>query len=419
MRLFLAFLVITSALALAPLERCSREKALDHHYIVLFHQDTAPDCTNLERLQEWVSIRARGAKVLRPWSFSTYRGFHAFLDSNLLLDSIRSLPEVRLVEENCVFRVPTGELWNSSATVVEEKAALGTYWGKYRCDQCSATFTETDPAYPFKPPGTGKGVNVWILDTGVRITHTELAGHATWYWSAYGETTDNNGHGTHCAGIVAGVSTGIAPQTNIYAVQVLNRFGSGTTDAVVSGIQEAVKGSSLTPGVDIISMSLGGGASQALDDAVNAASTNPNGQKIPVIVAAGNDGRNAENTSPCRAEEAICIGATTSLNAVASYSNFGPKVIVLSPGSNIYSSWYTSDTAYNTISGTSMATPAVAGSVAVLGSLDDSQITPSNVRYQISLYSTKNVITGVPSTQNNWLIYDRWGYDENPIGCKL
>jgi len=178
----------------------------------------------------------------------------------------------------------------------------------------------------------------------------------------------------------------------------------------------AVEGAATTAGPDIVSMSLGGGVSDLMDAAVNAASVGA--QRIPVIVAAGNNGADAASGSPCRAIEAICVGATDLNNAFATYSNRGAKVHVLAPGSSIYSAWYTSDSAYNTISGTSMACPAVAGSLAAYAA--SAGLNPDVARTILATYSTPSVTSGVPALTPNRMLYDRFDQTpKNPPNCIL
>jgi subtilisin family serine protease len=202
-------------------------------------------------------------------------------------------------------------------------------------------------------------VRAYIIDTGIRTTHNEFGGRATFGANyANGQDEDCNGHGTHVAGTVGGSRYGVAKGVTLIAVKVLNCAGSGTTTGVINGINY-VAGVQIYPAV--ANMSLGGGASQSLDDAVNKAVF----LGVTFAVAAGNSGANACNYSPARAANAITVGATTSTDARASYSNYGGCVDIFAPGSSITSAWKNSNTATKTISGTSMASPHVAG-VAVL-----------------------------------------------------
>ena len=204
-------------------------------------------------------------------------------------------------------------------------------------------------------------MTAYVIDTGVRITHSQISGRASYGYDAVdGDTiaSDGNGHGTHVATTIAGSTYGIAKKAKIVAVRVLDNAGSGTTAGVIAGINWVTQNHS---GPSVANMSLGGGASTTLDTAV----ANSIASGVTYAVAAGNSSANASSYSPARVATAITVGATTSTDAKASYSNFGSVLDIFAPGSSITAGWYTSDTATNTISGTSMATPHVAGAAAV------------------------------------------------------
>ncbi|SPF01439.1 S8 family peptidase [Streptomyces sp. MA5143a] len=252
-------------------------------------------------------------------------------------------PAVASVEQN---QILTADATQSNAP-----------WGLDRSDQASLPLSGT---YTY-PDSAGGGVTAYVIDTGVRITHSQLGGRATnGYDAVDGDNVaqDGNGHGTHVATTIAGSTYGIAKQAKIVAVRVLNNSGSGTTAGVVAGIDWVTANHS---GPSVANMSLGGGASAALDTAVR----NSIASGVTYAVAAGNSSANASSYSPARVTEAITVGATTSTDARASYSNYGSVLDIFAPGSSITAGWYTSDTATNTISGTSMATPHVAGAAAV------------------------------------------------------
>ncbi len=229
-------------------------------------------------------------------------------------------------------------------------------WGLDRIDQRNRPVNN---AYTY-PDSAGQGVTAYIIDTGVRISHNDFGGRASnGYDAVDGDNVaqDGNGHGTHVAGTVAGTSYGVAKKAKIVAVRVLNNSGSGTTAQVVAGIDWVAR-NAVKPAV--ANMSLGGGADSTLDAAVR----NAIAAGVTFVVAAG-ESTNASTKSPARVTEAITVGATTSSDARASYSNYGSVVDLFAPGSSITSAWRTSDTATNTISGTSMASPHVAGAAAL------------------------------------------------------
>ena len=231
-------------------------------------------------------------------------------------------------------------------------------WGLDRIDQRSLPLNNT---YTYN--ATGAGVKAYIIDTGIRTTHTQFGGRAIDGFDAIDSAlpaADCNGHGTHVAGTVGGTTYGVAKGVTLVAVRVLDCNGSGSTSGVIAGINW-VTGNHAAGAPAVANMSLGGGASSALDKAVR----NSIADGVTYALAAGNDNTNACNQSPARTAEALTVGSTTSSDARSSFSNFGTCVDLFAPGSSITSAWNTNDTATNTISGTSMATPHVAGAAAL------------------------------------------------------
>jgi subtilisin family serine protease len=268
-------------------------------------------------------------------------------------------------------------------------------WGLDRIDQRNLPLNNTYN-YNF----TGAGVTAYIIDTGIRVSHNEFGGRAT---SGYdfvdndSNADDCNGHGTHVAGTVGGSTYGVAKGVSLKAVRVLNCSGSGTTSGVIAGIDWVT--SQHTTGKAVANMSLGGSPSTALDNAVR----NSIADGVVYAIAAGNSNRNACNFSPARTAEAITVGATTSTDARASYSNKGSCLDLFAPGSSITSAWNTSNTATNTISGTSMATPHVAGVAALY--LEGHNATPQQVRDAIVGAATPNVVGNPGKGSPNRLLY--------------
>jgi subtilisin family serine protease len=244
-------------------------------------------------------------------------------------------------------------------------------WGIDRIDQVSRPLSNS---YDYK--NTGLGVTAYIIDTGIKFDHSEFGLRASFGFDAFnGNGSDANGHGTHVSGTVGGNTMGVAKEISLVAVRVLDASGSGSTSGVAAGIDWAVNNHSNSPAV--ANMSLGGGASTVIDDAVKRAVSDG----IVMCVAAGNS-----------SVEAITVGATTSSDALASYSNYGSIVDILAPGSNITSSWNTSTIATNTISGTSMATPHVTGVAALyLQSYPSSK--PSDVQNELISKATLGKIS--------------------------
>jgi subtilisin family serine protease len=268
-------------------------------------------------------------------------------------------------------------------------------WGLDRIDQTSLPLSGT---YTY-PDSAGSGVTAYVIDTGVRITHSQISGRASYGYDAVdGDTvaSDGNGHGTHVATTIAGTTYGVAKKAKIVAVRVLNNSGSGTTAGVIAGIDWVTANHS---GPSVANMSLGGGVSSTLDTAVR----NSIASGVTYAVAAGNSNANASSSSPARVSEAITVGATTSTDARASYSNYGSILDIFAPGSSITAGWYTSDTATNTISGTSMATPHVAGAAAVYLA-NHTSATPAQVASALIAGATTGKVTSPGTGSPNRLL---------------
>jgi cerevisin len=254
-------------------------------------------------------------------------------------------------------------------------------WGLARLSHRERLGLGTFTRYVYDDEG-GEGVDVYVIDTGIYIHHQEFEGRA--YWGKTipknSEDIDGNGHGTHCAGTIASHKYGVAKRAHVIAVKVLGTDGSGTMSDVVEGVfwaadraaekakqaEAELKATGRTNHKgSVANMSLGGGRSRALNDAVDGAVDSG----LHFAVAAGNDNKDACDYSPAGAEKAVTVGASTIVDERAYFSNFGPCVDVFAPGLNIISTWTGSETARNTISGTSMASPHTAGLIAYVLSL--------------------------------------------------
>jgi subtilisin family serine protease len=281
----------------------------------------------------------------------------------------------------------------------------GATWGIDRVDQrnlpLSGTFTYT---------ATGAGVKAYIIDTGIRFTHTQFGGRAIRgvdEVTSGGSASDCNGHGTHVAGTVGGSTYGVAKGVTLVAVRVLNCNGSGTTSGVIAGV-DWVTGNHAAGQPAVANMSLGGGASSALDNAVR----NSIADGVGYAIAAGNGNvfgiaQNACNSSPARVAEAMTVSATDRNDRKASWANYGTCVDWFAPGVSITSSWYSSDTATNTISGTSMATPHTTG-VAALYLQGHPTSSPATVRSALFNATTKNVVVSPGSGSPNALLFTNY-----------
>lgn len=265
-------------------------------------------------------------------------------------------------------------------------------WGLDRIDQRSGR----NGRYTYNR--TGRGVHAYILDSGVRGSHQEFSGRMGNGYTTIGNSAgDCNGHGTHVAGTVGGTTYGVAKQTTIHSVRVLGCDGRGSNSGIIRAVQW-VGYNHTKPAV--ANMSLGGGVSYALDNAI-AAATN---RGVLFVVAAGNSGRNACNYSPARSSSAVTVGSTTSSDYRSDFSNYGNCVNIFAPGSSITSAWSTSNYATNTISGTSMASPHVAG-VAALYLEANPNASPSAVRNAIISSATRNTVRGAGYGSPNIFLY--------------
>ncbi|HEX5889534.1 MAG TPA: S8 family peptidase [Pyrinomonadaceae bacterium] len=266
-------------------------------------------------------------------------------------------------------------------------------WGLDRIDQRNRPL---NAIYTFN--WTGAGVFAYVIDTGIRTTHTQFGTRAANVFDAFGGNgQDCNGHGTHVAGTIGGSTYGVAKSVNLRGVRVLNCSGSGTNSGVIAGV-DFVRLNRQNPAV--ANMSLGGGISSALDTAVN----NLSNSGVAIAVAAGNSNTNACNSSPARAANAITVGSTTTTDARSSFSNFGSCLDIFAPGSGILSAYSTSNTATATLSGTSMASPHVAG-VAALYKQANPSASAATVRNAIVNGATTNVVTNAGTGSPNRLLY--------------
>jgi cerevisin len=298
-------------------------------------------------------------------------------------------------------------------------------WGLARISHRDTLGFGTFNKYLYTAEG-GEGVDAYIIDTGTNTEHVDFEGRAKWGKTipAGDEDQDGNGHGTHCSGTVAGKKYGVAKKAHVYAVKVLRSNGSGSMSDVVKGVEYAAvthkeqvekakagkrkgfKGS-------VANMSLGGGKTQALDAAVNAAVK----AGVHFAVAAGNDNADACNYSPAAAAEPVTVGASALDDSRAYFSNYGKCTDIFAPGLSIQSTWIGSKYAVNTISGTSMASPHIAGLLAYYLSLQpagDSEfavapITPNKLKADIISIATKGTLSDIPSDTPNLLAWNGGG----------
>ncbi|KAJ3203219.1 subtilisin-like serine protease [Dinochytrium kinnereticum] len=306
-----------------------------------------------------------------------FRGYAAKI-SDAIAETLKTLPDIALVEQD---------------TVVKTLATQSNppSWGLKRISTASLPLPST---YTY-PDVAGSGIQVYIVDTGIDVSHPNFEGRAVWAgnYAGDGQNSDGNGHGTHVAGTVGSALYGVAKSVTLHAVKVLDASGSGTNSGVIAGVN-FVAGKGASGKVNgVANMSLGGGVSTALDSAVSAAIANG----IAFAVAAGNEASNACNVSPARVPTALTVAASDSTDKLASFSNFGSCVDIIAPGVSITSTWLSKGT--NTISGTSMAAPHAAGVLALLLS-QKSYTTVASLFTDILAITAKNKITSVAGSPN-------------------
>ncbi len=362
---------------LAAVESAAGADVVSGQYIVVMRPGANAAANRIAAIAD---ARGFGAQVLNEYS-AALSGFAARLPQRAL-EALRSNPNVEYIEADQIMRLNGTQ---SPAT-----------WGLDRVDQRTLPLSNS---YTYTV--TGSTVTAYIIDTGVRFSHNDFGGRAVTGFDAIdgGSADDCNGHGTHVAGTVGGTTYGMAKAVDIVGVRVLNCRGSGTNSQVIDGIDFVTEDHG--PGeLAVANMSLGGSASNALDRAVR----NSIADGVTYAIAAGNDNRSACNQSPARVTEAITVGATTRTDARSSFSNKGTCLDIFAPGSSIKSAWSTSDTATNTISGTSMASPHVAGA-AVLFLHQNPSASPSAVRNGLVNSATVGVVGNAGAGSPNLLLY--------------
>ncbi|HEV2148258.1 MAG TPA: S8 family peptidase [Longimicrobiaceae bacterium] len=352
----------------APLRSAAAGRAIEGSYIVVLREGASPR-----------SVAAVAGVEPSHVYTAALNGFAATLNAGQL-NALRHNPNVDYVEEDQVMDLAVTQ---SSAT-----------WGIDRIDQRNRPLSGT---YTYNT--TASNVTAYIIDTGLRADHTQFGGRASNVYNAIsGETaSDCNGHGTHVGGTVGGSTYGVAKGVRLRGVKVLSCSGSGSNSGIIAGV-DWVRANAVKPAV--ANMSLGGGYSSATNTAVN----NLANSGVYVAVASGNSNANACNYSPASAANVTSVNSSTSTDAKSSFSNYGSCTHVYAPGSSITSAWHTSTSATNTISGTSMASPHVAG-VGALYLAGNPGASNSTVRSWIINNSTANVISGNPTGTPNRLLY--------------
>ncbi|MFY1637558.1 S8 family serine peptidase [Solwaraspora sp. WMMB335] len=380
--------MVAPAAAAAPtgeIRQAGGATAVANSYLVALH-DSAVSGANETRIAR---IASRAANLAGAYGGVVNRLYgSAFTGFEVKLSAVAAR---RLAANSAVAYVEQNHTVSLAGTQPNPPS-----WGLDRIDQ---RYLPLDLSYTY--PNTAPRVTAYIIDTGIRFDHTDLYPRATPGFDAFGGTAaDCNGHGTHVAGTVGGTRFGVAKEVQLVAVRVLNCSGSGTLASVIAGV-DWVTANARKPAV--ANMSLGGGASATLDSAVS----NSIASGITYAVAAGNSNADACGFSPARVPTAITVGATDRNDNRAPYSNWGRCLDLFAPGSAITSAWHTSPTATNTINGTSMASPHVAGAAAMVLYAYPSY-TPAQVTAFLLRIATPDVVINPGTGSPNLLLYVRF-----------
>ncbi|KAI0098539.1 proteinase T-like protein [Nemania sp. FL0031] len=380
----LAFAAPSKRASPAPLHvpRDTGSNLVQGKYIVKLYENAAT-----ESLRTTMTTMAADADHV--YDVPGFKGFAGALTAEEV-ETLQNHPDVEFIEQDSIMSI-NAYVTQSSST-----------WGLARVSHHSRTAT----GYVYDS-SAGAGTCSYIVDTGIYTAHAEFEGRATWLANyADSSNSDGNGHGTHVSGTVGSKTYGVAKQTKLYAVKVLDASGSGTTSGVVAGMNFVTSdvASRSCPNGTTANMSLGGASSTSINSAARAMVS----AGVFLAVAAGNSNTDASTTSPAGEPQACTVGATTSADARASFSNYGSVVDVFAPGQDVLSTWNNGGT--NTISGTSMASPHVAGLGAYLLALEGPK-TPAALCAYIASIGTSGALSGVPSGTVNKI-----AFNDNPSG---
>jgi len=388
-------LIISAALGWVPVQH----RELEHvpgEYLITYHLNTTTEDARAHVL----SMAYLDVEFIGIWNSGNHHGFAAKLTDEQV-EQLQNDPIVMAIEVNVIVRLSEVE------QSCDGNTANALSWGLSRISY-SGSLTGGLPANYVFPANGGTGATVYVADTGILTTHTDFDGGRAVFgvnYSGESSTADGNGHGTHCAGTIGGATYGVAKGVRLVAVKVLNSGGSGTIAGIVNGVnwirQQAV------PFKSVVSMSLGAsGIQTALQTAINSLVA----AGVAASVAAGNSNANACNFSPAGFASCITVGATAmstgnTADTRSSFSNFGTCVHLFAPGTNIRSAWIGSNTATNTISGTSMACPHVSGLAANILAVN-SNMRPEDLRAALISRSQTGLIGNVGTGSPNRLAYN-------------
>ncbi|KAI9659616.1 MAG: subtilisin-like serine protease [Alyxoria varia] len=373
MRLFSLLAALPLVLAAPVVKPKGGAEVIPGKYIAVLKEQTGEVSASVSKVRTF-----EGVEPEKDFGFGSFKGF-SFSADEKTVGKVADLPEVAYVE-------PDTKVYASALTTQN-----GAPYGLARISHRRTGTT----SYIYDSTA-GSGTYSYIIDTGIYTAHRDFGGRATFGANFVDSSnTDGNGHGTHVAGTTGSTTYGVAKRTNLIAVKVLGADGSGSNSGVLQGISWAANNAASNGriGRAVANLSLGGPFQQSSNDGVAAAVR----QGLFMAVAAGNEGQDTRNVSPGSEPTACTVGATDSTDRQASFSNFGSLVDVFAPGVNILSTWIGGPTATNTISGTSMASPHVAGLGAYLLALEGAR-SPAALCSRIVALSTKNVIVGIRGT---------------------
>ncbi|KAI0735129.1 serine protease [Earliella scabrosa] len=357
-------------------------------YIVTLKEGASKDA----HLEWLTSVHGKSSNITHgEWQSDILHGFAGTFGRDAL-NALRANPDVESIAENGLFSISCTQ--------------TNAPWGLQRITQVNRTDNQNPSLLNFKYTSEepqGEGVDIYILDTGIMLSHSEFEGRATWGMSVGTfPTQDDNGHGTHLAGIAGGATFGAAKKANLIAVKVIGKSGVGQAADIISGLNFVARQATATGHSSVANLSFNGPASDSMDAAVTALIN----KGIHVVAAAGNKNTDAGLSSPARVEAAITVGASTIADARQADSNFGAVVDLFAPGENIISAGIASDTATAVMSGSSMATPLVAGIIAY-SITAQGQAHPGDMATRLQNFAVPGALSGIPAGTNNCLAHNQ------------